>query len=262
MNLQFIKNNYFPVITAICLVSCGPFVNTPYTIPLDRQQKNVYYSPASANLPLLLKKNDVRASVGYSGSKNIRAVELMGAYAPVKNLGIVVRSTNSSRNTVTFNNSEVGAGFLTDIDANWHFETYTGYNWGKINNTHYTGTSTFKENQVFIQPAISVHNPENNMMFSFVSRFTQVRFDFIDSSFNTGRENYSAMQINNLISKPNHLFWEPGICFKYGWSSIVFNVGFTQSVHLGKPDFERDNYNISTGVTFQFNATAKSKLVK
>jgi hypothetical protein len=228
----------------------------PFDIPAEWQKDNFYYTPPSGNAPLLKKKNDLSLSFNYGGGHKYAQSELKAAFMPSAHLGVTTNLSLSSRvGKLKFSKPEFAIGYIKPLSPALHFETYGGIEGTNIGNEHKTGKSHVRNTQLFIQPAISLHNIKNTAELGFVSRFSHVNFKVMDTSFNSARETYSAKQLQILRTNPDHIFWEPGLTFRFGWRQVLFNFNYATSLDLSKQKFAKANDNVSLGVSFRFNTT-------
>jgi hypothetical protein len=237
-----------------CVVGGG--IADPYIVDELRQKENFYYVPSSHNAPLLKEKNDLSGSLQRSSSNKHSGVELQTAYIASKHIGIITSyssGSNKKDDDLNYHRLEMGAGYIISINKLWHFETYAGYGGGKITNHHYSGQSTVKNNYFFLQPAIAVSNENQTVQFAFVSKLIGNHFNVTDTSFAKDREPFSASQVQILEDNPFHIFWEPGIVFRFGWKHFLFHTGYSISADLTRSDLHRAKDNFSIGMYLKFN---------
>lgn len=240
------------------LCSCWPggTFTDPYIIPESRQKENFYYLPSTPNTPLHSKKDDVSLSIVAASNSKYSGADIQASYMPGKHVGIMA-SYSFANDFAKYNRFELGAGFVTDLSANWHFETYAGFGKGKITNNHPTGTSNIDLTHFFLQPAVALCTENKNIQFAIVSKFSGVNFTVKDTSFKTDREPFSTRQIKSLYDQPFHIMWEPGFVFRAGWENFQFHTGYSFSTDLSNPDLHKANGNLSLGVTVRVNTQNK-----
>ncbi|MBK5273111.1 MAG: hypothetical protein JJE22_19090 [Bacteroidia bacterium] len=252
-----------------CLTSC--YTTGPDTgmVSESRQKENLYYIPASPNIPLLTKKNDLSLNAAASSGSKFNGTEIQAAWLPWKHIGICgsfsavkTGSLTYGYNATKYNRVEVGSGYVTQLSKGWHFETYAGIGNGKILNTHYTGTSKTNITHFFLQPTIAISSKKQTIQFAMSSRFAGVNFKVQDTLFATGSEPLSASNLISLYDKPFHILWEPAVTFRFGWKNFLFNAQYTISSDLTNPDLNRANHNFSLGATFRFNTGEKTATQK
>jgi len=252
-----------PFIAIIFLASCGPIplIQDPYVVDTDRQKENIYYIPSTPNTPMSSKKDHLDFNLNYSSGTRYSGMEFRGGYLPSKHIGIIagysVAAHNALLDYMDYNRFELGAGYITEISDEWHFETYAGAGSGKINNRHHTGYSNIKLNHYFLQPAFIYKNPNKTFELGIISRFAGVNFSVRDTSFNTDREKYSSSQLTGLYDKPFHIMWEPALIARAGWKNFKFSASYTMSSDLTESTMNRSNNNLSLGIALQFNAGKK-----
>ena len=249
-------------ILSFCSCCVGPcIVADPYVVSESRQKENFYYVPSSVNAPLLDKKNDLSFSMQRSASPLHSGVEIQTAFLPGKHVGIIGGYSgggNKKDNTLTYHKLELGAGYILPAGNRWHFEIYGGYGSSKIDNKHYTGASIIKSQYFFLQPAMAVSNEKQTVQFGFVSKLLSNHFNVTLDGFDKDREPYNASQVALLKEKANHIFWEPGIVFRFGWKNFLFHTGYSVSEDLTTTILHRPKGDFSMGMYLKFN-TGKIK---
>ena len=248
-----IAGSYITLMFSSCI---GPAISDPYIVAQSRQEENYYYAPSSHNAPLLKEKNDISVSVQRSASSMHSGIELQSAYLPAKHIGIISSFSsggNKKDHDLNYDKLELGAGYILSVGKRWHFEAYGGFGGGKIDNEHYTGRSVIKSNYFFVQPAIAVSNENQTVQFGFVSKLTGNHFNVAFDGFDKDREPYSASQVQLLKDEPFHIFWEPGIVFRFGWKNCMFHTGYSISADLTRAELHRPKDNFSLGMHLTFN---------
>lgn len=243
------------------LSSCyptGPAAD-PYYIPESRQKENYYYIPSASNTPLLSKQGDLNLSILRSAASKLAGSEVQASFMPAKHIGIMggysFAGTQGDNKYVKYHRFEAGAGYVTSLSKNFHFETYGGIGNGKILNMHATGTSKINLTHFFLQPAISISKKEN-IQFAFVSKFSGVSFK-VDTAFSTDRESFSAGQVKSLYDKPFHIIWEPGFVFRAGWKNFQFHAGYTFSTDITNSNTYKPDGNFAAGICIRLNTIEK-----
>ena len=255
--------NLLPAYAALCLlpVSCAPIIYQPYLVPEDRQKENVFYIPHALHAPLLYKKGDFRGGVSTTFVQKNNLFEFQGAYMATNHIGIMANyihpiETGGVANLKCF---ELGAGYILPLANNWHFETYGGWGSSKIANRHQTGSSNIKSNHFFLQPAIAVQNKKKTTQLAFISKFTRTQLTVIDTAFDTSREPYLKSQLLTLKANPNHIFWQPGLVFRFGWKYFQFHSGIAISTDLSNSELNQAHANFTLGMTFLLSPETKKK---
>ena len=253
----------YGICIAVLFTSCvvGTGIADPYYVDLGRQQENQYYVKSSPNIPLLTEKNDISIAGGVSSGSQFTAGEFHGAYMPGKHIGVIGSYTRGdNKHYMKLSRFELGSGYVMKLSQNWHFETYAGLGHSKIENEHYTGYSTIKSTHYFIQPAITVSNPNKTVQFAFVSRLEGTNFNVTDAVFNTDRESFSDGNIRDLNAKPFHIMWQPGAVFRFGWQKFMFQGAYSYAADMSGPDIYGSKGSFLVGVLCRFNAGKKEKL--
>lgn len=254
--------------TLMFLIGCIPIgpLTEPYTVAQYRQEENYFYVPTSNTPPMLSEKNDfslnVQRSTNLAGENASSGLfEGQVALMPGKNVGVLANIAAGGdeyfSNVTTFK-SEFGAGYVKKLKHDFHFETYGGMGFGKIENRHETGTSIVKSTHFFLQPTIGYLSPSGKAAFSLTSRFTGVSFK-IDTLFDGAREPFSKQEASNLLENPFHLFWEPGFQASAGWKIFHVYAGINGSVDLSSPEAYRIKDKFAIGVVLRLNTGKKSE---
>lgn len=234
------------------------YVTTTTGIPIERQKENIYYVPSTPVSTTLLEKNEINFNLLRSSSSKFTGLEVQGAYLPSNHIGIIAGFNHASNKDpietyMKFNRFELGAGYLASLPNNCHFETHVGGGFGKATNYHATGLSKTNLGIFFIQPAVGFYNKPKTVSFDIVSKFSGVKFNVMDTSFQTNDEPFSALQLKKLNDKPFNLMWEPALIFRAGWQNILFHVSYTSSLNLTNSDLNQSKGNIALGISFHFN---------
>lgn len=261
---QTLKNCLLIIIIAEAtfnLSSCYPTgqVTDPYIIPEGRQKENFYYISSAPNTPLHSNKGDLNLTVLRTSSE-LSGGEVQASFMPAKHIGIFggysFAGNSGNNDNAKYNRVELGAGFVTSLQKNWHFETYGGFGSGKILNIHATGTSKINLTHFFLQPTIAVSDEKRNFQFAFVSKFSGVNFK-VDTAFNTDREPFSTKQVKSLYDKPFHMVWEPGLVLRLGWKNFQFHAGYSFSTDLTNSSLYKPDGNFSLGFCLRMNTEDK-----
>jgi hypothetical protein len=208
-----------------------------------------------------------------------RGGNLQAAYMPGKHIGVMASYSQGSSKSpdidyaygnsssvdsfftyqgqthLKYNRFEIGAGYITAIDKYLHFETYAGYGFSKINNRLHTGRLNLKNNYLFLQPTIAyVVETKNKYTIQgvFVSKFIGNFSSITNTNFTKERELFTNAQAKLLKDKPFHVFWEPGIIFRFGWKNIIFHSGYSVSTNLTSHKLQTGKENLSIGVNIIF----------
>ncbi len=264
-NLKYLPLMCIAAVAVVSLVSCYPggIVSDPYIVAEARQKENLYYIPSAPSTPLHSKKGDMNFSLMRTSDSKHSGGEVQASFMPGNHVGIIgsysYAGNRSSDNIdyAKYNRFELGSGFVTQLAKNLHFETYAGFGNGKISNTHATGSSRINLTHFFLQPAIAISDEKKNVQFGFVSKFAGVNLKVMDTSFNTDREPFSAIQLKGLYDQPFHIVWEPGFVFRVGWKNFQFHTGYSFSTDLTNPDLYKANGNFSIGFCIRFNTQDK-----
>ena len=243
-----------------CLVQCGlpSTYYDPYYVNISRQKDNQYYAPTATNAPLLANKDDISFSWSRGFSETKSGGNLQAAYLPGKHVGIMtnysyLHSDNSGDDDSHQNRFEFGAGYVNKLSEHWLFESYGGLGFGKMSNQHYTGFSTVKSSNYFLQPSIAVGTKEQKVQLGFISRFNLVNFKLTDTTFNNDREPFVTDQMKLIVNDPVHIFWEPGFVFRAGWKTVTLQAGYQMSTDLTDNGLQYAKDHFSLGVVFRLS---------
>ena len=248
------------------------------------------YSPSAQNIPLLNKKNDLEFSAFYSGSINAfqakdnynRGLDIHAAWAVGKHFALMVNESvrweknggNDSffQNDSSFlsykrNFTEVGAGYFTSVWNNkkMQFQAFGGAAFGssKIfddfisNNVHENKYHYSRVTKIFIQPAL-IYSPFKTFSAALSLRFNEVLFRRI-------RTNYTLPELNNYIldsiSVSPVFFWEPGVCYTFGFKNfpLKLRIQGSISVLLNHRFVEHRTTNIGLGLVYNFAKNKEKK---
>ena len=91
------------------------------------------------------------------------------------------------------------------------------------------------------------------MQLGFVSKLTGTHFTVLSSAFSEAMEPLNSYQILLMKNNVVHLFWEPGIVFRFGWENFLFHTGFSYSFNLTNPDMHYTRDNFSLGLHVKLN---------
>jgi hypothetical protein len=226
----------------------------PYIVNQSRQKENLYYVPSVPNTPLLSEKGDISFNLMGTAASNRNGVEAQAAYVPVKHVGLIARYSSSKSDDdidyVKFNGFELGAGYVNQLSHDVLFEAYAGLGKGNILNHHHTGFSKVNLYQYFLQPAIGLNNDKKTIQLGLVSRFSGVKFKITSASFDRQREPFNDDQMKKLDEKPFHIFWEPGLVFRFGWKEMLFHTSFSYSSDLSSSKLQRSKQIFSILAAF------------
>ena len=241
------------------------------------------YSPATQNIPLLNKKNDIELSAFYAGSINVfqgkgnynRGFDLQTAWAITNHVAFMINESarweknggndsffpaDSSLLSYKRNFTEFGVGYFSSGKKNTklQIQAFGGAAFGssKIfddfisNNTHENKYHHSNVTKLFVQPAL-IYSPFKNFYTALSSRFTEVVFTHVST-------NYNQQQLNNYlldsITVSPVFFWEPAVSYLFALKKIPlkFQLQASLTVLLNHRFIEHRNSNIGLGITYNF----------
>jgi hypothetical protein len=199
---------------------------------------HVYYSPNTANTPLLTKKNEARINGAVSLSKvsEFGAGEIQLAYAFTNYFGLMVNGITGykSENTDDYEEKgdgqyiEMAPGFFIPIsnNKNWIAEIYGGMGKGRVYNDYGLGDhSKVSISKVFVQPAIGYKIKNFEIALSPKISFINwiVKEDQIFSSVS------DLKMVDRIKANPKFTAFEPGVILRCGGEKIKVQVVYSWS---------------------------------
>ncbi|MEP6948854.1 MAG: hypothetical protein ABI863_06255 [Ginsengibacter sp.] len=248
------------------------------------------YSPATQNIPLLNKKNDLELSAFYAGSIDAfekkgnynRGIDLQTAWAISNHFAVILNESarweknggndsffpnDSSFLSYKRNFTEIGLGYFSPAKNNkkMQFQVFGGaasgsskiYDDFTSNSTHVNKYHYSRVTKIFIQPAI-MYSLFKNFSTALSSRFTEVIFSHI-------RTNYTPTELDNYIldsiAVSPVFFWEPAVSYTFGFKKfpVKFQIQGSITVLLNHRFVEHRNANIGIGLTCDFPKKTRRK---
>lgn len=241
------------------------------------------YSPATQNIPLLCKKNDIKVggyiATGlnsndlalYNNASNF-GIDLHGAYAFTNHFAGMINyynrwERNGGDNDVVAGDSitvkykrnlvEFGGGYFSALEnENSSFQLFAGMAFGKFqinesNAQNRISASRFHNSnitKVFIQPAI-ISGVHKRFTASFSLRFTMVYYNHISTDYSSSE--LKTYFLTDLSSSPV-FFWEPAMDYVFGFKrfpgvKLDMQTGFSVLINRRFVDYR--TINLSLGVT-------------
>lgn len=195
---------------------------------------HVYYSPGTPNVTQFTEKDEVRINAGViSGFESeFNGGDLQFAYAPAKNIGIMLNGFTASSKEGN-NDAEKGSGsygefavgYFTTLDKQkeWTFEVFGGVGGGSVNNVYSPGESSkVNVNKVFLQPALGYK--WDYLEFAFAPRFAHVNWKLKETK---GAGTDVGNDLEYVRNKPNFFSFEPGLILRGGSKKIKGQLAVT-----------------------------------
>lgn len=218
------------------------------------------YIPNAVNVPLLSRKNEVRAQVN--------ANNLQGAYAVTDNVGVMVNGQYHSSSTDRKAQSaetgsgglvEAGGGYFTALSPRVRAEVFGGAGYGQVEHKNWNTVNGVRNDyrfevhatKLFAQPSVGIVGDWFDAALS--TRLVLLR------AFNPkASANYteSDLRSDGLYAIDSRLwsFVEPTLTIRggYKWAKIFFQYG--RSFKLNKADLPRDEEFVNVGLSIGFVA--------
>jgi hypothetical protein len=199
---------------------------------------HVYYSPNTANAPLLSEKGESRVNALYCSGSNSEFAggELQLAYALTDHVGMMVNGFSASKKENLYNwdinsNSstsheekgngsylEAAAGYFKNVDKRknrWIMEIYGGLGKGIVNNDYgYHDFSKVGITKVFVQPSIGYRS--GRIELAFVPKISFVKWRIKENSIVYAFNDTPRGDMELIHSKPSFVAFEPSVVFRGG----------------------------------------------
>ena len=209
-----------------------------------------YYVPNQHNVPLFHEKGDLRLSAGASGGDDVSGIEVQGAYAVTKQLGVignlfVARSGSNSGSHGYF--LEGGPGYFRTLSRRVAFETYGGAGVGRaVNQYGSDNSSDLRFSRYFIQPDIGFRGRIVEAAVSL--RTAGLHYSSIRTSFATAPATNDAVEY--IRQHPSSLLIEPAYIFRVGWKYVKAQFQLSSSYDVTAPLLQQEKLMFSYGVYF------------
>lgn len=206
----------------------------------------IYYAPNSSNVPLLKEKGQAKLSGYYSSCEDVSGVELQGALAVSKNIGVML-------NTAYLNGGSDGNGYLVEggagyyklFEKKWVFESYGGLGFGSANNNSVDGgSSSVNFTKCFVQPSLGFTT--KNFEFGVASRFSGVFFNVGD--YAPGTYSWESPNLEYLRAHPNSYLWEPSAFVGFGIQDLKIRMQVTLSENMYNKELNQEEINVGLGL--------------
>jgi len=254
------------VLTFLLLASCSP----------------VYYGPSAPVLSGFEEKGDVSITAGAGYSDRIRSIEFFGrepnapapdggdtslegadlsvAFSPIDHLFLQYNlsyfygdETNSNGSAERYSGNalfqNVGIGWYNMMSENISWENTLTFGRGRID-----VDSRFNEE---LDASLVKYGVQSGLFYKKkimelggILGLSKIKYDDIEGVL----EFRGVDQVSYLINNDEHLLLEPGFVFRIGHENIKFQVAANTSFNLIESDFRQNNFNISFGAQFAFNA--------
>lgn len=212
-----------------------------------------YYVPNTQNVPLLTRKGEINLSA----CGNTNQLEIQGAYALTKRLGLVanggffIPQDENNGNGGRGNLVEAGAGYYLPLANHLVFEAYGLAGYGTVEN-HMPSTLNDNPNttgkidagilRFAIQPNIGFKSKYFSAAIS--SRIVSLNYNNIKGSLI-----YNNVNQVTYLNENNSLFVaEPAITLRGGIEKLKVQVQLAGSYNLSKSDFLQEKSLLSIGL--------------
>jgi len=216
------------------------------------------YVPNVINVPLLSRKNEVRAS--------INANNLQGSFAATDHIGVIVNgqyqsdsasSESTSAQTGSGGLVETGVGYFAPITSSLHAEIYGGAGYGHVRHKNWETTNGVRRDyrysvsgaKFFLQPSVGFISDWFDIALS--TRLVALR------PFGASSENYPEAQLRNdkLFALDERLwgFVEPAVTIRAGYKMVKVFLQYGGSFKLNDAAISRDEKFVNIGLTGNFD---------
>lgn len=206
-----------------------------------------YYSPNSANVPLLVKENDISLSGSVTTGENLKGGELQLAYAIDSNYALLLNAFKATADEDGGGQYyEIGYGNhkLENNNSNFFMDLFLLAGIGSITNERSEG----KIKNQFYKIAT-----QGNFGYSFkylditlVAKFSYIKFLYYELNLNYNSQSYLYDDTEILKNKPYNIRLEPSIIIRAGSNNFKLYIQATQSNSLiwSKNNLKDDMQNI------------------
>jgi hypothetical protein len=242
---------------------------------------HVYYSPNTANAPLLTEKGETRINALYSsgGVSEFEGGELQIAHAVGKNFAVMMNGMTASKSDeistwdwtpiwdpTPESHTEKGqgsyiefaGGYFKTLDKNkkWIAEIYSGIGFGSANNDYgYGDHSKVNSTKIFLQPAIGYKT--KHFETALVPKFSFINWQIKENSVTSQDNDYVKEQLNAIDYKPHFLAFEPALIIRAGSQNLKIQTALSYSFRETSSNFytsdliERVNASIGISINLK-----------
>lgn len=224
-----------------------------------------YYGPNTNNIPLLKEKNEGRLNFNYFVTDEASGAEFQGAYAVGNKTAVMLNFINltDDGNFPGWDNGmkessgsgayvEAAGGYFSRLHpTNWVFETYAGFGFGNIHNTHDDlQRSKVGVTKFFVQPSIGWAS--RGFQFGFSARLAFVNLRVKSSTVTESGNWEDYFDIEYIRNHRSAILIEPGLMIRSGPRGIKFSLNFASSVNLTR-NWKQEKGGVSFGVCIPFH---------
>lgn len=238
---------------------CDTPSQTPYYIPLERQQQNKYYTASIPNMQLHTKPISFSLDLLAKNNNIPRQTSSQFSVMPLNKISFMLNRVDGGEVTKDAKN-EYGLGYYAMMKQNFTIATHVGYGEGNIYNIHATGVSNFFQKYYFIQPNIIYTTKNKLLQIGFTPRFTFMNYITDKITFDKTREQYNANQIYLLQHQPHQTFFEPAVAACFGWKFFKFKLGSSTALNLTHKDLNISDRSYFFGISLQGSFTMSKKV--
>lgn len=224
---------------------------------------HTYYTPNMHQAHLLRQKGETGLTGALSTGEQVYSVELLGAHAVAKNIGLMVNANYGGGKLIEqFNDSvnqegtrryliETGVGYFKPFGGQGVLELYGGGGFGSVYNYYTTdenANSTVTFTRFFLQPGIGKKGEIFD--FAFSMRFVALNYQSF-RRYNLPEAAWrDARALTMLEQKPFHWLYEPAVTIRAGNDFFKVQMQLGYSLKFGKEYIHQDNINSSMGISF------------
>jgi hypothetical protein len=208
---------------------------------------HVYYTPNTANAPLLSEKGETRINALYvaGGYSEFTGGEIQIAHAVSKNVGIMVNGFsagtsdevanwdfNGSTHTEKGNGSylELAGGLFKsmDPDKKWIGEVYGGFGFGSSKHDYGFGdNSKVNIKKLFVQPSIGYKGTYFEAVI--VPKISFVNWNVKESRLMDSHTNLEKENVDAIARNPSFITFEPALILRGGGKDFKIQGGLSFS---------------------------------
>ena len=233
-----------------------------------------FYAPNNLNVPMFKQKDEGRLSTGFSTSGGTAGIDIQGAYAIGKNVGVIANTQylrgTSPQGTLKGRNMnlETGFGYFFWPENDLLLELYGGMgrSYAKQEEAYqFNGTTIANNFKGFIQPSIGYKH--NNFEIAFSYKVAFVRYDHPFTVVTEELVNFNVidwMLTGNAPTNrvehqegPDYKVYEPAVTYRYGNENVKLQM---QLIYSANKIYRGQFFLYNAGLNFRFHPKPKLNL--
>lgn len=229
---------------------------------------HAYYTPNTANVPLLSQKGEAKLTAAIGTGANTEAIsgELQLAIAPANNIGFMVNAFTASKSEETEDNYEKGSGSYIEAapglfmpisrNGKWRAELYAGAGAGWVTNNY--GVPSFSKvsvSKAFVQPAIGYKS--TYLEVAFTPKMSFINWKVKEDRVLADRDSYDKSEVDYIRRNPRFTAFEPSLIVRAGGENVKVQLGITLSNTNIKEYALTEELLLSAGISFGLNQKEK-----